>query len=152
MQVTADIIAREYQVTDKHDCLAIFDSNTPPFFDPSERALFEAFLDGPRGDYMVLAHGGAIVGCGGIAREDDGVTITFTWGMVERDRHKLGLGRFLTEARLERIKMLDNVARIELNTTPQIEPFFEHMGFAQIKYEKDGYAPGMDRVTMEMPL
>lgn len=146
-----DIIAREYQVADKDDCLAIFDSNTPPFFDPSERTLFEAFLDGPRGDYLVLEHDGRVVGCGGIAREDDGTTITFTWGMVDRSRHKLGLGRFLTEARLERIKALSNVGCVQLNTTPQIKPFFEHMGFVQTGYEKDGYAPGMDKVIMERP-
>lgn len=149
--MTANTIARAYKSSDKTACLAIFDSNTPPYFDESERPLFSTFLDAPNGTYLVVEYHGQIVGCGGIAREDDGTTITFTWGMVRSDHHGLGLGRFLSEARLQRIKTMPNVGRVQLNTTPQVRPFFEHMGFHQTAYEKDGYAPGMDKVTMEKP-
>lgn len=149
--MSKDVIARDYTPADKAACLAIFDGNMPTFFDPSERPLFVSFLDAPRGEsYLVLDIGGQIVGCGGFAREDDGTTITFTWGMVERNRHKSGLGRVLTEARLARIKALDNVERVALNTTPQIAPFFVHMGFVERGVEPNGYAPGMDKVEMEM--
>jgi GNAT superfamily N-acetyltransferase len=147
--MTSKPIARNYTPADKAACLAIFDGNTPPYFDPSERPLFESFLDDPRGPYLVLEQHDAIVGCGGFAREDDGTTISFTWGMVDRSQHKSGLGRLLTEVRLQRISALDNVQSIQLNTTPQIAPFFEHMGFRRTRFEADGYAPGMDKVTME---
>jgi len=140
--------ARDYQTDDKSVCLAIFDSNTPPYFDPSERSLFEKFLDATDGTYLVIEHDGDIVGCGGFAAEDDGQTISFTWGMVERSYHKDGFGRFLTEARMAHIRQLDNVSAIRLNTTPDIAPFFQHMGFTELSVEPDGYAPGMDKVEM----
>ena len=36
---------REYAQADKEACLAIFDSNTPPFFAPHEREQFARLLE-----------------------------------------------------------------------------------------------------------
>lgn len=150
------VIARPYTPADKADCLALFDGNCPPFFDPGERPLFEAFLDDPAGEYFVLVEDKRVLGCGGFTIDLDEATgersARFTWGMVDREAHGKGLGRLLTETRLARIRELPGLAAVNLGTTPMIAPFFRHMGFAELETVKDGYAPGMDKVRMAMPL
>jgi GNAT superfamily N-acetyltransferase len=119
---------RSYLPVDRDACLAIFDSNTPQFFDPGERATFEAFLDRPDGHYVVMEHEGALVGCGGYTITAEERLASLVWGMVRRDSHKLGLGRYL---------LLFRAA-----------PFFERQGFKVIRVVPDGYGNGLDRVEM----
>ena len=66
------IDVRPYAIDDKNACLALFDSNVPDFFDPTERDLFVDFLDRPKGQYFCIEKDGRIVGCGGFAREERG--------------------------------------------------------------------------------
>ncbi|MEM1132535.1 MAG: GNAT family N-acetyltransferase [Pseudomonadota bacterium] len=147
---------RDYQPGDKAACLALFDSNVPRYFDPSERQMFGAFLDDPRGPYLVLELDSEIVGCGGYAHEEidkEGVrAASFTWGMVDNARHKMGLGRALAEHRLAMIRQEPDLDEIRLSTTPDVAPFFARFGFVGGPVEKDGYAPGMDKVEMRMRL
>ena len=72
----------------------------------------------------------------------------FTWGMVHRDHHGTGLGRMMTEHRLREIEQSREFSEIEIFTTPKVAPFFRKFGFADRRLEKDGFAPGMDRVQM----
>ncbi len=44
--------ARNYQVSDKEFCLALFQSNVPKFFKTHETAEFEEFLDNLPGPYL----------------------------------------------------------------------------------------------------
>ncbi|WOE74926.1 GNAT family N-acetyltransferase [Alterisphingorhabdus coralli] len=147
---------RDYRSEDKAACLALFDSNVPRYFDPSERQLFSDFLDDPRGPYFVLELDGDTVGCGGYAREEpdaDGTrAVTFTWGMVDNARHKEGLGKALAEHRLAVIRRESGLDEVRLSTTPAVAPFFARFGFVAGPVEKDGYAPGMDKVEMRMAL
>ncbi|MEP3225389.1 MAG: GNAT family N-acetyltransferase [Parasphingorhabdus sp.] len=138
---------RRYAVADKPACLQLFDSNVPRFFDPTERAGFADFLDQPSGDYFVIETAGTICGCGGYVTEDRGQA-RFTWGMVDNVRHGSGLGRMLTEYRLEAIVQSGQFKEAELFTTYLVAPFFAKFGFATIAVEKDGFAPNMDRVQM----
>ncbi|HWW12495.1 MAG TPA: hypothetical protein VN018_08255, partial [Brevundimonas sp.] len=69
-------VARPYAPTDREACLALFDSNTPRFFDPSERPGFERFLDEMCWPYQVIERGGRIVACGGHAMGPDGQTVS----------------------------------------------------------------------------
>ncbi|MEH6701891.1 GNAT family N-acetyltransferase [Parasphingorhabdus sp.] len=136
-----------YVVADKPACLAIFDSNVSEFFDSTEREDFAAFLDNPGGEYFILERDGAVIGCGGFAKEDRGQA-RFTWGMVDRNCHGQGLGRLLAEYRLQAIADADDYSEVELFTTPMVAPFFVKLGFAAAQVEKDGFAPGMDKVQM----
>ena len=138
---------RPYAVADKDACLALFDSNVPAFFDPTERADFADFLDQPQGHYFCIEQDGKIVGCGGFAREDRGQA-RFTWGMVDRGHHGDGLGRLLTEHRLQEIARDGSYGEADLSTTPRVAPFFAKFGFVETGFEKDGFAPGMDKVVM----
>ncbi|GAA0477237.1 GNAT family N-acetyltransferase [Parasphingorhabdus litoris] len=138
---------RPYAVTDKAACLALFDSNVPRYFDASERPGFVTFLNEPGGDYFVIEQDGTICGCGGFSRAERGQAC-FTWGMVDNARHGSGLGRLLAEYRLRAIEASGVFEEAELFTTPQIAPFFAKFGFEKQGVEKDGFAPGMDKVQM----
>ena len=138
---------RPYFASDKAACLALFDINVPDFFDASERRDFAAFLDSPDGEYFILEREDAVIGCGGFAREERGQA-RFTWGMVDRTCHGRGLGRQLAEYRLQAIRDAGIFSEVELFTTPLVAPFFVKVGFASVRVEKDGFAPGMDKVQM----
>ncbi|WP_417591194.1 GNAT family N-acetyltransferase [Parasphingorhabdus sp.] len=142
---------RPYMLSDKQACLAIFDGNVPDFFDATERDLFVEFLDRPKGQYFCIEKDGRILGCGGFAREDRGKA-RFTWGMVDQAHHGDGLGRLLTEHRLQEIVKAGDYKEADLPTTSRVAPFFEKFGFVETGREKDGFAPGMDKVLMIKPL
>jgi hypothetical protein len=59
-----------------------------------------------------------------------------------------GPGRLLTEHRLQKIARDGGYSEADLSTTPAIAPFFAKFGFVQTGFEKDGVAPGMDKVLM----
>lgn len=142
---------RNYRVGDKAACLALFDSNVPDFFDASERDMFAEFLDAPAGEYFVIERDDRVCGCGGIVREDRGQA-RFSWGMVDNGLHGAGLGRLLAEHRLQVIEETGDYSEAELFTTHRVAPFFAKFGFEIQGVEKDGFAPGMDKVQMIRPV
>ncbi|RZJ45532.1 MAG: GNAT family N-acetyltransferase [Brevundimonas sp.] len=149
--------ARPYTAADRAACLALFDSNAPRFFDPSERVGFEQFLDDLRWPYQVIERpdsegGGRIVACGGHAVEPDGRTVSLCWGMVEQGLHGQGLGRLLTEARLAAARAEPGVTAVRLDTGQHTTGFYERFGFVIERVVKDGYAPGSDRHDMRLTL
>lgn len=111
-------------------CLALFGSNCPPYFHPSERADYEQFLQDPqdRGEYWVMEQGGevvggTVVGCGGVWVNAEGQG-GLSWGMVRRDLQRRGLGTRLTLFRLERLRARPEVRRIRLDTSQHTEAFY----------------------------
>lgn len=138
---------RPYQRVDKDACLALFDGNVPRYFDASERAAFDEFLDLPRGEYFTLFWQDRVAGCGGFSLAEEGLA-RFTWGMVDQALHGEGLGKMLAEYRLQAITESGDYSGIELSTTPMIAPFFHKFGFVDQGLEKNGFAPGMDLVRM----
>ncbi len=143
---------RPYLPSDRSACLALFDSNVPEFFDPAERAGFESFLDRPDCRYLAMEHDGAIVGCGGYALDTEAGLASLVWGMVRRDSHKLGLGRFLLLFRLREIGKAGGIRMVRLDTSQHAAPFFRKQGFKDTGMVANGYAPGFDRIEMAMKL
>ncbi|HET7464206.1 MAG TPA: GNAT family N-acetyltransferase [Longimicrobium sp.] len=144
---------RDYTGTDRGDCLAVFDSNVPEFFIPSERAVFAAFLDALPGPYLVVVDdGGEIAGCGGYAVTPGTTTADLCWGMVSRRRHGTGLGRLLLEARLERIRRDPSPDAVALNTSQHTRGFYARYGFTTELVTPDAFAPGLDRCDMRLVL
>jgi ribosomal protein S18 acetylase RimI-like enzyme len=143
---------RPYSNLDRAACLDVFDSNAPQFFHPSERASFEAFLDAVDCAYFVMEHESRVAGCGGYALSEDKSIASLVWGMVRSDLHRLGLGRFLLLFRLRRISQTTGVPLVRLGTSQHTVAFFEKQGFKMVSVQKDGYAPGMDRIEMIMKL
>jgi Acetyltransferase (GNAT) domain len=147
---------RPYLYADRAACLGIFESNAPEYFDPAERIGFEAFLDNPDCPYFVMEHEvsdkAAIVGCGGYALAQQDGLASMVWGMIRRDSHKLGLGRFLLLYRLREIGKAGGIQMVRLDTSQKAEPFFRKQGFKATRVIKDSYGPGLDRVEMIMKL
>ena len=144
---------RPYTAADREACLAVFDSNVPDFFRLEERPQLEAFLADPRAAYFVMEHDGAIAGCGGHYRLDnDPSQARLIWGMVRRELHRHGLGRFLLLYRIREITKMGGVQTVRLDTSQHAAPFFQRQGFKTVSVEKDGYGPGNDRVVMAIRL
>lgn len=147
---------RDYQDRDRDACLALFDGNTPRFFDTWERARFAAWLDASVHPYVVIERvtdGGArIVACGGHAIEPDGVTACLCWGMVAQDLHGQGLGQALTQARLDAIAAMPQLTSVTMNTSQHTQGFYARFGFAAVKVTPDGIGPGLDQWDMVLPL
>lgn len=79
---------------DRDACLALFDGNTPRFFDPSERACFAAWLETSTQPYLVIERSGRIVACGGHAIEAGGSVASLCWGMVAQDGFGPGIDQW----------------------------------------------------------
>lgn len=145
---------RPYVTQDYAACLALFDSNVPQFFARTERTDFERFLEHDAGawHYLVIVRAGAVVACGGHALSVDGRVASFGWGMVDRRLHRQGLGRALTEARLDACRRSAGVTRIELDTSQHTRAFYARFGFGVERVVVDGYGPGLDRWDMALDL
>lgn len=144
---------RAYTPADRDGCLAVFDSNAPDFFVPSERAEFAAFLDDLSGPYLVLEdETGRVVACGGYAIETGRATADLCWDMVLRELHGSGLGRRLVEARLSRILEEGAAEAVALRTSQHTRGFYERFGFATERVVTDGFFPGLDRCEMRMEI
>ncbi|WP_024647318.1 GNAT family N-acetyltransferase [Pseudomonas syringae] len=141
---------RPYSLTDRDSCLHIFDTNVPRYFDPKERERFASFLMAPLGHYFVVERDGEVVACGGYLVLSDPSVAELIWGMVDSNCHGSGLGRLLTEARLDVMKALPGVTRAYINTSQHVQGFYSNLGFAAVSVEADGHGCGIDSVKMEM--
>lgn len=119
---------RRYELRDRDGCLEVFDSNTPDWFCVEERSAFERFLDAPDAVYSVMDLDGVIVGCGGYYFRQDGMA-RLTWGMIRREWHRQGLGRFLLLHRIRKITKTGQAALIGIETSAAAAGFFERQGF-----------------------
>ena len=140
---------RSYQSADQAACLAIFDSNTPPFFDPTERPGFESFLERQPCPYFVLEQIGQVVACGGYCTQENR-DIVLAWGMVRRDLHKRGLGSILLRERLAHIRANHPGQRVVIDTSQHSQAFFERQGFRITGGQENYYGPGLHRIDMEL--
>ena len=151
----ARVTARPFAAADGPACLALFDGNVPRFFAPEERADFEAYLAGPAlgpDPFLVLEQDGALVGCGGLCRVAATDQVTLAWGMVDRARHRQGLGRVLTETRLALARDMAGIKAVTLNTSQHTQGFYARFGFVVEKITPDGFGPGLDRWDMILRL
>lgn len=142
---------REYTPADREGCLEVFTSNIPEFFSESEREDFIGFLDRLQGRYgVVVDDSGQIVACGGVANSrTDPHGADLTWGMVHRSLHGRGIGRILTNARMEWIRQMPEVTMGYLNTSHLTEDFYKKYGFVTVKFLENGYRDGLHRCDME---
>ena len=131
----------------------MFRTNQPLFFTPEELDLYGSFLSALPGPYLVVrGPDGGIVACGGYALRESGTVADMCWGMVRRDLHGLGIGKTLTQARVERITREEAVREITLNTSQHTLGFYQRLGFETVEILADGYAKGLDRCEMRLVL
>jgi GNAT superfamily N-acetyltransferase len=143
---------RSFAPHDIAACLAIFDSNSPDFFHPQERAEFEAFLNAIDGTYVVGVHNDAIVACGGYWKLPQAPIGILTWGMVGQRYHRQGFGRQLLTYRMQALREIPELVAVSLQTGPKTVPFFQKAGFEVKNVVENGIAPGIDQYSLVLPL
>ena len=140
---------RIYNSNDKNACLAIFDSNCPPYFDKNEKDDLIQWLDKEdRLDYYVLENEGEILASGGLYRDTEKNEVGFAWGMVSKAHHGKGLGTRLALYRINEAERSYPNHDLKLETSQLTRAFYAKHGFKETSHEKDGFGPGIDKVTM----
>jgi GNAT superfamily N-acetyltransferase len=144
---------RPYRRNDQDACVAIYESNTPEYFDLHDRADLIAFLDDLPGPYFVCTvPGRGVAACGGYYVQPEAGLAGLTWGMVHRDLHRQGIGRHLLEYRLSQIRAIPTIRTVRARTTQVSEPFFRRCGFIPSMVRPAGFGPGLDLVELELQL
>jgi len=143
---------RPYTIGDKDACMDIFMSNTPRYFGIEEADEFRSFLDAPTCDYFVATQNDKVVACGGHGYHSKKQAFILAWGMVRVDLHKHGLGKFILAERLKRIYSDFGENLVQIETSQHSQGFFERFGFVVTNTIADYFAPGIDRVDMELRL
>lgn len=160
---------RRYTPDDKSSCLAMFIGNIPDFFAPDEIAAFSVYLgelpsaESPNASnnaYFVVedAHG-SIIASGGFHIDDSTSTESdegglhspiawLCWGMVTRQMHGQGIGRYLSLMRLQRIGATAPNITVMMDTSQRSLPFYEKLGFVVKQVTQNGYMPGLHRYDM----
>ena len=142
---------RAYSKSDKPEVIKLMQLNTPKYFDPSEEIEFIDYLDNKIEDYFVVLRKSKIVGAGGINYFPDENTSRISWDIIHPDFQGKGVGKELTQYRIEFIMM--NSKKIELiivRTTQLTYKFYKKMGFVLDKIEKDFWAKDFDLYQMVM--
>jgi GNAT superfamily N-acetyltransferase len=142
---------RRYRPADRLTCAALFDSNVPTAFLPSERDQFLAFIDGQVGPYLVIENRtGVVIGCGGLATR--GTVADLCWGLVGSRFHRQGVGRFLLRVRLAMAAAIAGVEEVAMNTSSDAAPFFEREGLTTTKVTQDYFREGLHKHDMRLVL
>lgn len=140
---------RPYSETDIDAVVEVFRSNIPKYFGPSEEPGLRGFLADFADDYYVIELDGEIVGAGGIALNDDD-TVSLCWGMVHNDHLGTGLGKLLTEYRIERSREIFGDRPMVTSTSQLTEGFYKKFGFVTVEHTPDGFGPGLDICKMRL--
>lgn len=140
-----------YSSNHRAACLAIFESNLPEFVTAPERGPFGAFLDMGACTYFVVKTAeDVIAACGGYDAQPGEARLC--WGLVERTRHRQGIGRFLLRSRLLRIHEQYGDTVVRMDTCQLTFAFFELFGFRVVDRIEHGYRAGLHRLEMELQL
>ena len=142
---------RRYKKSDLEAVVEIFRSNIPKYFGPGEESGLRSFLesDPVRGDYFVGEVAGDVVGAGGIALNDDR-TVSLCWGMLRAAHLGKGLGRELTEFRIQKAREQFGDLPLVISTSQHTQGFYEKFGFRLVEHTPDGFGPGIDICKMRL--
>ncbi len=126
--------------------------NIPYYFAQSEESDFTAYLDNHAEDYFVVEENGQLIGSGGINYFVDDRLARISWDIIHPDFHGKGIGRKLTQYRIDHIKKNPDISVIVVRTTQLVYQFYQKLGFGLEKTEKDFWAEGFDLYQMTLRL
>jgi ribosomal protein S18 acetylase RimI-like enzyme len=141
---------RKYTDNDKSKLIQLLRQNIPEYFAPSEEIDFEEYLENEREDYFVYEEDSEIMGAGGINYFPDEKTARISWDMIDPRHQGKGIGKKLTQHRMNHLNHKSNIERITVRTSQLAYQFYEKMGFELEKIEKDFWAKGFDLYQMKM--
>ncbi|MCC6328804.1 MAG: GNAT family N-acetyltransferase [Acidobacteria bacterium] len=139
------MIIRSYKTEDLEVVANVFRSNIPKYFSPSEEPGLCDFLRDHAADYYVLELNGEVVASGGIAFNDlDSPTVSLCWGMVRKDHLGTGLGKALTQFRIDLAREKYGQVPLTIGTSQHTQGFYETFGFHLVEHTPNGFGPGID--------
>jgi len=141
---------RKYLNSDKPKIIELLRKNTPQYFDSSEEKDFENYLNNEIEDYFVYEINSEIIGAGGINYFTEQKLARISWDMIDPNSQGNGIGKKLTQYRINHLKEKEHIELIVVRTTQLVCKFYEKMGFELEKIEKDFWAKGFDLYQMEM--
>lgn len=139
---------RAYEEKDLDIAIGLIRLNTPKFFAKHEEQDFYDFLKNNIELYYVYAIEKKIIGCAGLNFSPDKKEAFLSWGMVHPEFQGKGIGKQMTNHRLEILKDMKEVKKIALKTSQFTDGFYAKRGFKEIKRVKDFWAEGLDLVEM----
>jgi len=143
---------RPYRPGDLEYVVEIFRSNIPKYFGASEEPGLRDFLREQAENYYVIGDDNAnIVGSGGIALNGD-ETVSLCWGMIHSQLIGTGLGKMLTQFRIEKSRELFGRRPPVISTSQHTRGFYEKFGFIVTRHESNGFGPGIDICEMRLDL
>ena len=143
---------RSYSIEDKVKVLGLLRSNTPEYFDPSEEADFEYYLDHEVEDYFVFEDDEEIIGAGGINYFPEERLARISWDMIHPLHHGKGIGKTLTQHRIGLLSRKDDVDAVVVRRSQLVHKFYVKAGFQLEKVVKDFWAKDYDLYQMKMTL
>lgn len=145
------MIIRPFQLSDRTQVLHIFQLNTPAWFAPEEAADLEDYLSNNAQHYFVVENEGVIIGSGGFNLFPEEQTARISWDIIHPDFHGKGVGKTLTQFRIDAIQQLEPDYSIIVRTSQLAYGFYEKLGFVLEQVEKDYWAKGFDLYLMRLP-
>lgn len=141
-----------YQPEHKAEIMNLFLLNTPLYFDASEEADLNNYLDNEIENYFVILLDNKLVGAGGINYNDQKTIAKISWDLIHPDFHGKKLGTLLLQHRLNQIKSMESIQKIVVRTSQFVHNFYAKNGF-QLQYTTPNYwAEGFDLYYMEYAL
>ncbi len=140
---------RPYEPADLEKVVELFRSNIPKYFGPEEETGLREFLADQADNYYVVEMADAVIGAGGIGLNDD-ETVSLCWGMVHKDHLGTGLGKLLTEYRIQRSRDIFGPKPMVTSTSQHTEGFYLRFGFRTVERITDGFGPGLDNCKMRL--
>ena len=141
---------RNYTKKDKSTLIELLRQNTPEYFDPSEEIEFINYLDHEVEDYFVYELDFKIIGAGGINYFLEEKSARISWDMVDSKSQGKGIGKKLTQHRINHLKRNTEVEIIRVRTSQHAYKFYGKMGFELEKIEKKYWAKNFDLYLMKM--
>lgn len=143
---------RSYISADRDAVIEIFRSNSPKYFTAAEEPGLRDFLSQFSADYFVGEIGREVIAAGGFALNND-ETVSLCWGMIRSDLLGTGLGRKLTQFRIQEAHERHGNLPLIINTSQHTQGFYEKFGFRLVSRIPDGFAPGIDicKMSLEIP-
>lgn len=143
---------RSYCKKDKSTLIELLRQNTPDYFDPSEERDFIKYLDHEVEDYFVYEEHSKIIGAGGINYFLEDKTARISWDIVNIESQGRGIGKKLTQYRINHLKRNPKIEMISVRTSQHAYKFYEKMGFELVKIKNDYWAQNFDLYLMELKL
>ncbi|HLV39576.1 GNAT family N-acetyltransferase [Xanthomarina sp.] len=141
---------RKYSNKDKPELIKLFRQNTPEYFDPSEESDYKNYLENEVEDYFVYKENANIIAAGGINYFPQEKLARISWDMVNPNFQGKGIGKELTQYRINYLKEHPEIELIVVRTSQLAYMFYEKLGFELEFVEKDYWAKNFDLYQMKL--